>query len=415
MHERQKIVEFYDSLVARGERAALATVVCVAGSAYRREGAKMLVAQNENSVGTLSGGCLEADVAEHAGRALRTGAAASVVRYDTTAAEDIVWGTGLGCNGVIDVLIEPDAERIARLIEVLRASLIRQSTTEIFTVMRVGDKTIQSNRAKIGAQIFRHDDGAISGDVCYLDLTTVAAALSKENEAANRRVKLPDESVVECFVETIAPAPALIVFGAGADALPVVELAAKIGWRTTVVDLQARTATLERFAVADAVILARPEEIIQKVEIAEQTLSLVMTHNFSHDLEILRFLLPRNTAYIGMLGPKKRTRLILAELKKADNFKSKDFDLKRLHAPVGLDTGAETPEEIAVSIVAEMRAVLSNRSGGFLRERRSPIHETNAERVAAKPSFYSPPSPLEASLQTRRNVSGGEPNFLTSR
>jgi xanthine/CO dehydrogenase XdhC/CoxF family maturation factor len=180
---------------------------------------------------------------------------------------------------------------------------------------------------------------------------------------------------LKVFVETLAPPVSLIVFGAGHDALPVVELARGLGWRTEVVDPRARPVSLSRFAAADRVTLARPEEVGARVTITSRTLTLLMSHNYSHDLELLKFLLASPARYIGVMGPRKRTERMLCELAAGgDAYSLGEADGARLHSPAGLDLGANAPAEIALSIVAEMRAVLAGRRGGMLRERRGSIH-----------------------------------------
>ena len=191
---------------------------------------------------------------------------------------------------------------------------------------------------------------------------------------------------MKVFVETLLPPVPLVVFGAGHDALPVVELARGLGWQTEVVDPQARRASLSRFAAADRVTLARPEEVGSRVSITPRTLALLMSHNYSHDLELLRFLLASPARYVGVMGPRKRTERMLRELAAGDGaFRLEEADSARLHSPAGLDIGANTPAEIALSVVAEMRAVLDGRRGGMLRERRGSIHGDpgDGERVTS--------------------------------
>lgn len=309
MNETRAIIESFDAAHRRGERCALATVVSVEGSSYRRPGARMLVTETGSSTGTISAGCLEADVVEHAQRVIRNGAA-KLVEYNTAAASDeMAWGLGLGCNGIVRVLVEPLADDSSHL-ETLRRSL---NVPVSFNLV--------------------HPAGV--------------------------------------FTEILLPPVPLIVFGAGNDALPVVELAHRLGWQTEVVDPQARSASRTRFAIADRVTLARPGEIAAHVRITPRTLTLLISHSYEHDLAFLRYVLASPAPYIGVMGPRQRTDQMLTEL-------SPTHDTSRLHAPVGLDIGANGPVEIALSIVAEMRAVLDGRSGGMLRER-----ETRMQTVVA--------------------------------
>jgi xanthine dehydrogenase accessory factor len=318
MNEMRALVEAFDAANVRGERCALATVVSVEGSSYRRPGARMLIRETETGMtgtGTISAGCLESDVVEHAKRVLQTGAA-KLVEYNTaTTSDEEAWGLGLGCNGIVRVLVEPLASG-SPCIEALRRSCEARPDAPPVSVATVYDV-----------------DGAAA----------------------------------KVFIETLLPPVPLVIFGAGHDALPVVELARELGWRTEVVDPQARPASRSRFAVADRVTLARPEDVGTHVSITPRTMTLLMSHNYSHDLALLRFLLASPARYIGVMGPRKRTERMLRELAAAE-------EMVRLHSPAGLDIGANGPAEIALSIVAEMRAVLNGRRGEMLRERRGSIH-----------------------------------------
>jgi xanthine/CO dehydrogenase XdhC/CoxF family maturation factor len=187
---------------------------------------------------------------------------------------------------------------------------------------------------------------------------------------------------LEIFFDVIEPPRPLFVFGAEQDALPLVRLARTLGWHTTVVDTRARGATRERFAEADEVILCRAEEVAARLPLPSRAAAVLMTHNYLHDVELLRALLPAPLTYLGVLGPKERTRKLLEELR-AQGEAFPDSWPARLHSPVGIDIGAETPDEIALSIVAEIRAVCAGRRAGFLRDRDAPIHDDFSATPAA--------------------------------
>lgn len=185
----------------------------------------------------------------------------------------------------------------------------------------------------------------------------------------------------EFFLEYIAPPVSLFLFGAGFDSVPVYEMAKMLGWRVVVVDHRSAFANAERFPGANEIIVERPENIDGKLVIDENSVAVVMTHNYEHDKLILRRLLKTNLFYIGALGPRRRTENILTEWRAA----GEEIDaaqLNKLYAPIGLDIGADTPESIAVSIIAEIKSVLSDRRGGFLRERKSSIYDRNAIAAA---------------------------------
>jgi xanthine dehydrogenase accessory factor len=383
MNEVRALVEAFDGATTRGERCALATVVSVEGSSYRRPGARMLVCEGRASTGTISAGCLEADVIEHAKRVIRGGKAV-LVEYDTASTSDeMAWGLGLGCNGVVRVLVELLAPG-SLYIEALRRSCGARADIAPVLVATVYQHTQSESapaaaRIETGARLFINEGGDASreklSDLVAAVLEGEVRALSLGGEISGARVYDVDGGAVKVFVETLSPPVPLVVFGAGRDARPVVELARDLGWQTEVVDPHARPASLTRFAMADRVTLARPEEAAAQVTITPRTLTLLMSHNYSHDLALLRFLLASPARYIGVMGPRKRTERMLSELAATDEpLRLEEADLARLHSPAGLDIGANAPAEIALSIVAEMRAVLEGRRGGMLRERQGSIH-----------------------------------------
>jgi xanthine dehydrogenase accessory factor len=386
MNEVRALVEEFDAATRRGERCALATVVSVEGSSYRRPGARMMVCEGGATTGTISAGCLEADVIEHAKRVIRGGKAV-LIEYDTASTgEEMAWGLGLGCNGVVCVLVEPlDQGSLyikalrrsceAHVAPLLAATLYQQTLSE----METGEARIE-----VGARLLINEDGEVSPE--KLSEGAAAAiegkvrALTLREMASGAHIFDVDGIGVKVFIETLLPPVQLVVFGAGQDALPVVELARGLGWQTEVVDPQARPASRSRFAAADRVTLARPEEVAAHVRLTPRTLTLLMSHNYTHDLTLLRFLLTSPARYIGVMGPRKRTERMLNELAAGDDpSRLEEADMERLHSPAGLDIGANSPAEIALSIVAEMRAVLDGRRGRMLRERRGSIHGSPGE------------------------------------
>ena len=388
MNEVKALVEAFDAADAGGERCALATVVCVEGSSYRRPGARMLVREGGASTGTISAGCLEGDVIEHAKRVIRTGMA-KLVEYDTASTGDeMAWGLGLGCNGVVRVLVEPLAHG-SPYVEALRRSCAGWGDAAV-SVATVYQHTpavpaAAAARSEIGGRLFVGEDGEVRRESLSVEVASHiegdVRAPSRGGAAGVRHYEV-EGGAVKVFIETLVPPVPLVVFGAGHDAVPVVGLARGLGWQTEVVDPQCRPASLSRFAAADRVTLARPEEVGARVRLTPRTLTLLMSHNYSHDLELLSFLLASPARYIGVMGPRKRTERMLCELSARDGlFSLGEADGGRLHAPAGLDIGANAPAEIALSIVAEMRAVLDGRRGGMLRERRGSIHGGAGEGV----------------------------------
>ncbi|MBI4194077.1 MAG: XdhC family protein [Betaproteobacteria bacterium] len=373
MKEYQVIVAEVDKLRAAGDGAVLATVVSVEGSAYRIPGARMLVTEAGWIAGSVSGGCLEGDVVLRAREVLESNTAV-VVTYDTTSDEDIVFGVGLGCRGIIRVLIEPIAPRRADpdLVDLIRNCLKRRETGVAASVIRV-DEAIA---AKPGSRLLRTSDGKIRTDIADGELKTAvaehAAQAQRSGSSALHTVEMTSGRA-EVFVEFIRPALPVVVFGAGHDAMPFVRLARELGWHVTVVDHRPAYATAERFPLADEVILSSPDEMPARVSLGNDTLALVMTHNYLRDLKLLATLLPSPVRYVGLLGPRKRADQLLADLEQ-QGVQVTRAQAERFYAPVGLDLGSEGPEGVALSILAEMQAVVASRAPGHLRARKSSIH-----------------------------------------
>lgn len=317
--------------------AVLATLVSVEGSSYRRPGARLLCPATGPRLGAISGGCLEEDVLARAARVRDTGIPELAV-YDTTSENDVVWGVGLGCHGVVRVLLERVASPPAWARQLADNATTRQPT----------------------ALAVRHSTGAAAG------WGTRLAALP---------LPVSDEG---CFHELVPPPIRLFLFGAGDDALPLSRLVGELGWRLTIADPRAALATRERFPTAEACLVAPADRLVQAAAPRADDLAVVMTHHYVHDVPLLRELLSRPLAYLGLLGPRKRSERILADLER-DGLTITAAMRGRLHAPVGLDLGADSPEQVALAVVAEALAVLRQRDARPLRERTRPIHAGAAD------------------------------------
>lgn len=344
----------------------------VTGSTFRRPGTRMLITEHGAMVGSISGGCLEADVFEKAKKLMLTGGTITAV-YDMTAEDEVAWGLNQGCNGIIHLLLEPLEEtKSESYIRFLRTCIHEQQGGAIATVFRVDGEL----KAAVGSRLLLQENGSVSENIKNPILT---AALLEDAQAALASGKSIvkeyrfTEGVVEAFIEVLHPPVPLYIFGAGSDAIPVARFANELGWNVTIVDHRPAFATAERFPSPASIILARPEEIGAKISFTHHSIALVMTHNFTHDLELLKTLLPSPARYVGLLGPKKRAELLLRTLQKND-FTPTQEQLARLYNPVGLNIGAESPEEIALSILSEIQAIMANRSAGFLKNHHGPIH-----------------------------------------
>jgi xanthine dehydrogenase accessory factor len=343
----------------------LATVVHTKGSTYRKVGARMLIVDRGEIAGMVSGGCLEQDILCHVQQQTPPYHPFAIA-YDTTTAEDILWGFGLGCDGVVTILVEHLTNRSDNPLTFIANCFDRQQSGVLATVFQVeGNLSVP-----IGARLMLHLDGEIESNIEDVELSAAIATdaqIAIHRQTIHRRYCLP-LGQVDVSIEVIQPPPHLTIFGAGRDVLPLAEFAKTLGWRLTIVDCRSSETTADRFPMADNIILARREEIDRQVTINANTIAVVMTHNYLDDLEILRSLSTIQNRYIGVLGARQRTAKLLNDLTNVPEH------FQRLHAPIGLDIGAETPEEIAIAIIAEIQAVITDRPASSLKDRRSSIH-----------------------------------------
>lgn len=368
MSEITDVLGAIESLSKKGERMALATIVAVRGSTYRRPGARLLVPEDGAPIGNISGGCLEGDVADVARIVMQEGRA-RLAGWDLTADDDAVWGLGLGCNGAIEVFIEP-ADRAAEVAGALRMALQEQRPISVVTVLEGGSSGVEA-----GARIVVRPDGSTEGSLGEPLGDDAAIEAAQEQLAAERSEIRELPGGLRAFVEVLEPPLRLLICGAGHDAIPLVRAAAGVGWSPLVVDDRPGFLTPERYPEAVGFVeVDAPEHAAKIAPVDERTFVVVMTHNFLRDKEYLRSFLSSPVAYIGMLGPAARTERLLMELLD-EGVEISEHDRARIHGPAGLDLGSEGPEEIAQSIVAEIVAVKRARLGGFLKERPGPIHD----------------------------------------
>ncbi|UBF29287.1 XdhC family protein [Kovacikia minuta CCNUW1] len=373
MKELQNILTTFEQCQVLGQRSAMATVVKTSGSVYRRPGARMLLTETGQMVGAISGGCLESDVFERAKPLLLQDSNPITVLYDTTASEDIIWGLGMGCNGSVQVLIESLSTPAARTHFELIADCFRQQQPgAIATVFQI-EGTVAT---RIGDRLLLQPDGGIGNGIVDDELTTRLLHDTKQVLAGGKTQVIAyrlENGFVEVLIEVIQPPTPLLLFGAGYDAIPVVQLAKQLGWHVTVIDHRPTYANRDRFPAADEIMVCHPNELFAHLKLNSCMVAVVMTHHYLQDQQLLQMLLPSPIRYLGMLGPKQRTQQLLEDLYTKEIVPT-DAQLQRLYYPVGLDIGAETPEAIALAIVAEIQAVLSGRSGQSLRSRPGSIH-----------------------------------------
>jgi xanthine/CO dehydrogenase XdhC/CoxF family maturation factor len=388
MSELESILRAYQAASQAGQLCALASVVGASGSTYRRIGAHMLVGEDGDVTGAISGGCLERDVRRHAMWVLQSGEAKRLVYDSTVDDEDAEDPFALGCNGVVQVWIE---------------RLAPQDPTMAFAAACVSERrsgivaTILSNApgaaTPMGARLlWRPDTGAQTLGFEDAELTRKlimgARAVLGSAASSTRLLATGAGPVTVCF-EIIEPPPRLAIFGGGYDAVPVVALARAVGAKVVVVDARAGYVSRTRFPTADGLIVAPPQAAVEALGLDGNSLAVVMNHNYRQDLAALQALLPTPIPYLGVLGPKRRSEQMLTDLA-AKGVTATHAQLSRLYSPVGLDLGAETPEEVALAIVAEIKAVLAGRRGGAARERSGSLHEHADPMPEAEASLLDP-------------------------
>lgn len=376
MTTHRAIVDALNASGEAGDSVVLATVVRVTGSSYGGVGARMVVRIDGSTIGIVSGGCLETDLADQARKVHQTGSA-KVVTYDTRADDDAAWGLGLGCNGLIDVLLEPLTSTQARATAaLLLKALHKDSPSVLATVIGVGE--FRNGSPAVGAHALLTNNAVKTlgdwGDGSILDR---AKQCTDDALAAGRRGLVPEFDNVQVAFEVITPTVPLIICGSGPDAVPLVRFAAQLGWDVTVVDHRPIAhAPVDQFPEARVVECANSLKLKESVALTSHTAAVVMSHHYARDLEYVRSLLDAGVAYIGILGPLARTERMFAEITSEDA--GPTTSRKSVFGPIGLDVGGDGPDAIALSVIAEVSAVTSGRKGGHLRDRNAPLHASAA-------------------------------------
>lgn len=366
MKDFVNIIDQYGKLDLREKKAALATVVKVRGSSYRSPGARMLITEEGRWYGSVSGGCLEGDVLRRARQVMQDQRALTIT-YDTRDGSNQNLGINLGCNGVIDILIEPITPDCQPLDTFAKLS----SSTEPVAIA-----TIFNSSRLDGQKLIVTQDGVTINEFNEPELTvSLVSALMNVFKTRKSYTQQYDHrgNTLEIFIELVEPTTSIIIFGGGFDARPVSQLAKSLGWNVSVTDECVAHIAPLFFPTADKLSLCQREFIDRDFPITTHTACILMSHNYEYDRDVLKKLLRTGTPYIGILGPRKRFDKMLTEFR-TEGIELGIKDLDRIHSPIGLDIAAETPDEIAVSIISEIQAKLHRRSGGFLKYRDAPIH-----------------------------------------
>ncbi len=390
MKEQKAIIEAFRKTDLNSRKVALATVVKVRGSSYRSPGARMLITDDGKWVGSISGGCLEGDALRKA-RQVMMDRAPLTVTYDTSEASNQNLGISLGCNGVIDVMIEPVNDDMPHdPLKLFERIISFEEPVALATMFSNGNYQAEKFLLNSRAETLLSFSRAELNDLVRKDLMSVF--VTKRSEAKDYTFEGKN---LEVFVELIQQSISVMIFGGGFDARPVSALAKSLGWEVTVTDECVAHIAPLFFPTADKLSLCSREFIERDFKITPFTACVLMSHNYEYDRDVLKSILKSPAPYIGILGPRKRFDKMTAEFED-ENIRLSSDDLHRIHSPIGLDIGAEAPDEIALSIVAEIQGKFSNRSGGFLKYRNAPIHRRDADTDQVFKQVY-----LSGGLNTR--------------
>ncbi|WP_050032131.1 XdhC family protein [Halorubrum halophilum] len=354
------------------QNAVLATVVAVEGSAYRRPGAKMVVVDDGNGVGSITAGCLEDEVLTLAAEVLDVGEP-RIKQFDLTGDDD-VWGLGVGCNGVIDILLEPLDDRYRPVVDAYQ----RGEDTAVLTVLTSDNSRLDVGDRALGFSTATSDDPDLRFETTewpewVIEEVSPTAELLISRDKSDSVALERNGETVEVFVDSVTAPPELIVFGSGHDVAPVASLAKQVDFRVTVASFRGGAAEGDRFPAADRVVSTSPAATRETLAFDENTYAVVMTHNFIDDRIVLEELLETPLEYIGLMGPRKR----FEEMQEEFHEEGRTFgerELERVYTPAGLDLGGGTPFHIAQSIVAELTAIHHDRDPKHLKEREGTIH-----------------------------------------
>jgi xanthine/CO dehydrogenase XdhC/CoxF family maturation factor len=364
MTDLDQILPLWQELHATGTDYVLATVVEVEGSGYRKPGARMMIAADGRRAGIISGGCLEGEVARKAFWHTSGGPA---MRHYSTSPEDGEVPFGMGCGGVVHVLLERP-ETAAPMLERLAAHYAERTPLAVATVL---------DRDGIGERAFWPPSGVETTDDAHsIGLQELARQGYEEQSSFSCTIPFDGRESVPVRVEWNAPRPGLFVFGAGDDAIPMVRLARQMGWYVSVADGRSNLATQARFPEAHEVHVLSAETL-PSFNLRTTDAAVLLTHSLAQDTRILSTLLDEDLAYIGVLGPQRRTAEILATLAETSGLHASRAEaqihtwLERLHAPMGLDLGGDTPADVAISVIAEIQQSRHRRTGLPLRQVRA--------------------------------------------
>jgi xanthine dehydrogenase accessory factor len=350
----------------------LATVVHVDGSSYRRPGARMIVLENGLIIGAISGGCLEGDALKKSLLTF-TDQTTRLITYDTSNEEDANVGIQLGCEGIIQVVFEYiDPAKQNNPIELIRKACNNRQKAVLVTLFDLINKKNPLMGTTCLYNEHKHFESNLE-EAINKSIVEDAQQVITNAQAQFITYQIGEQSI-NAFLDYIQPPISIVIVGAGNDAIPLSKMADLLGWEVKVVDGRNTHAKQDRFISACQVLVSKPEKVLEQIKIDDRTCFVLMTHNYQYDLEMLKALLPLNINYIGMLGPKKKLEKVFNDLA-TQGIVPTITQLESIYGPTGLDIGAETAEEIASSIIAEIQAVFNKKEGSKLKLKTSQIHQ----------------------------------------
>lgn len=324
---RTDIYEILDTVCDSPCKSVLATIIDVQGSAYKKEGSTMLFQKDGQQVGLLSGGCLEQDLFARVNDFLNE-LTSMIVTYDLSAEDDLSWGQGVGCNGIIKVVVESITPMFREDLRKVR-NLVNRGV-DVTHIKKI------STKDKVIGYLFCTEEGGFFGQW--------KGDLPANHQLEEKTLLLQSDQEVSLFKQTIVARPRLIIYGAGADAIPLANLAHHTGFQVIVADWRPAYCNEKHFPYAYKTYIASPNEFVQSLSFSPSDSTIIMTHNYEKDNQLIQSLLAKKISYLGLLGSKARAEKLLKGVSIPEWF----------HFPVGLSIGAEGPQEIAVSIIAEL-------------------------------------------------------------
>lgn len=333
MNDFYRILEAIQSTT---QPSALATIIQVEGSAYRKAGTSMLFCQDGTRVGLISGGCLEEDLAHRVLDVIDSQIPQTVV-YDMKSEDDLSWGQGAGCNGRIHVLVQPLTTPLKNRLQQVLDHLTQGRT--VFWLQRLDAASDSKEK-----YVFVTEDGSVIGDHDAAVPNNIKAVLQELKHGETAKTFYIKGLNIFVYAQVLRPRQRVVIFGAGSDAQPLVLYASHAGFHVTVADWRPALCNLEMLPHAHATVVGCPRDVINQLHLGENDSVIVMTHSFQRDREILGILANQTLAYVGVLGSRNRTKRLLGQ----------EEIPSWIQSPLGLSIGAQGPEEIAISALAQV-------------------------------------------------------------